>query len=297
MTAGSRDDNEITFAEFRFNPATGSLGSPGTHLKLRPQATALLHLLLSHPNQTLSRTEIRQHIWPERAVVEFDQAITTTIKELRKALGESARRQRLIVTVPAKGYRFVAPAQPEKTKRKSYQRHPLVRIVLVAIAFIALAVITFQLLEPQPPNQPKPRVAILPFDDLREVPDQTLPIALQHSLIGHMGRIGSSSLTTIARRPIMKAVNDRQTLATALNADFIVEGDLRIAKRSPADDLLIATVSLISTEDDSYLWGEVMTHPISDPLLVDRISARTGEALAAALGLGELVIPELLVDE
>src|SRR5215831_4800809 len=48
-----------------------------------------------------------QTIWSNRFVT--DEVITTTIWELRKALGDDARNPRFIQTVPRNGYRLIAP--------------------------------------------------------------------------------------------------------------------------------------------------------------------------------------------
>ena len=51
--------------------------------------------------------EIRQKLWPNNTIVEFDHSINAAIKRLRNALLESAEEPRYIETLAKRGYRFV----------------------------------------------------------------------------------------------------------------------------------------------------------------------------------------------
>jgi len=80
-------------------------------LQLREQPVRILLLLLEHPGELVVRTEIRDKLWPNDTVVEFDPAINNAIKRLRDALGESAEKPRYIETVARRGYRFLGEVE------------------------------------------------------------------------------------------------------------------------------------------------------------------------------------------
>ena len=64
---------------------------------------------VEHPGQLVDKTELMQAVWPN--VVVEENNLNQSISAIRRALGESALEHRFIVTVPGRGYRFVAPVK------------------------------------------------------------------------------------------------------------------------------------------------------------------------------------------
>ncbi len=76
----------------------------GESVHLTSKAIDLLTLLVSRRPEAVAKKEIHQRLWPDTFVSEV--SLTTLIFELRTALGESARKPRLIRTVHGYGYAF-----------------------------------------------------------------------------------------------------------------------------------------------------------------------------------------------
>jgi hypothetical protein len=53
------------------------------------------------------REEIKNRLWPNDTVVDFDHSINAAIKTLRRALGDSADNPRYIETLARRGYRLM----------------------------------------------------------------------------------------------------------------------------------------------------------------------------------------------
>lgn len=70
----------------------------------------LLLYLASRPRQVIPRAEILAAVWNGRYVAA--QALNHAVWELRRALGDDARRPRYIETVTKRGYRMVAKVEP-----------------------------------------------------------------------------------------------------------------------------------------------------------------------------------------
>ena len=105
------------FGPFELDSRTGELHKHGIRIRLKQQACQILLMLLNHPGEVVLREEIRQKLWPQDTVVEFDHSINAAIQTLRDALGESAGRPRYIETLPRRGYRFIGiveTALPER---------------------------------------------------------------------------------------------------------------------------------------------------------------------------------------
>ena len=63
------------------------------------------------PNEVVTREEFRQALWPDDVFVDFDRGISSAIKRLRDALGDSADNPIFIETIERHGYRWIAPVQ------------------------------------------------------------------------------------------------------------------------------------------------------------------------------------------
>jgi len=79
---------------------------------LSSRAFDLLRALVESGGRELSKEELMQRIWANQIVE--DANLTVTMANLRKALGEKAGDHRFIVTIPGRGYRFVAKLQREE---------------------------------------------------------------------------------------------------------------------------------------------------------------------------------------
>lgn len=81
----------------------------GVDLKLTRRAFEVLAFLYSHPDRLVTKDELFASVWRGSTVSE--SALTTVIREIRRALGEDSRRVRFIQTVHGRGYRYVGPTQ------------------------------------------------------------------------------------------------------------------------------------------------------------------------------------------
>jgi serine/threonine protein kinase/Tol biopolymer transport system component len=102
---------QIRFGPFELDVRAGELRKHGIRLLLREQPLQILLMLLDHPGEIVVRGEIRDRLWPNETVVEFDHGINNAIRRLRDALGESAEKPRYIQTVARRGYRFLGEVE------------------------------------------------------------------------------------------------------------------------------------------------------------------------------------------
>jgi DNA-binding response OmpR family regulator len=84
----------------------------GETLELTPKAFAVLEYLMTHPDECVSRERLLEAVWgweyPAGA-----RTVDTRMAELRRALNDNPEEPRFIETVPAEGYRFIAPVKGE----------------------------------------------------------------------------------------------------------------------------------------------------------------------------------------
>jgi len=94
------------FEEFRVDPVRRRLIRHGEPVPLTPKAFAILLVLIEKRGEVVEKEDLIQKVWPDTFVTEAN--LTQNVSALRKALGERAGDSRFVVTVPGRGYSFVA---------------------------------------------------------------------------------------------------------------------------------------------------------------------------------------------
>ena len=101
----------VCFGPYKLNLRSSELRKNGLKIRLQEQPFQILVALLEHPGELVSREEIRQKLWRNDTIVEFDHSINAAVKRLRDALLDSADNPRYIETVARRGYRFIATVE------------------------------------------------------------------------------------------------------------------------------------------------------------------------------------------
>ena len=79
----------------------------GTRVHVEPQVFDLLVHLVRHHERVVSKAELIDSVWQGRSI--SDDALTSRVSDARRAIGDNGAEQRLIRTVPRRGFRFVGP--------------------------------------------------------------------------------------------------------------------------------------------------------------------------------------------
>jgi Tol biopolymer transport system component/DNA-binding winged helix-turn-helix (wHTH) protein len=103
--SGSEDVLYI-FGSFTLDPVVGLLRQNGTVIPLPNKSFDLLAILAKRRGQLVAKEELLDALWPNVAVEENNLA--RHISNLRKVLDDDRTDHEFIVTVPGRGYRFVA---------------------------------------------------------------------------------------------------------------------------------------------------------------------------------------------
>src|SRR5437667_9775792 len=178
----------IRFGVFEADFRAGELRKRGVKIKLQEQPLQILQMLLQHPGEVVTRTELQQKIWPADTFVDFEQGLYNAVKRLRDALKDSADKPRFIETLSRHGYRFIGTIDESVRKIES--------------------------------------LAVLPLDNLSRDPEQDyFAEGLTEALITTLAKIGE--LRVASRTSAMQYKGVRKPLseiARELGVDAIVEG-------------------------------------------------------------------------
>ena len=105
MAQAQRPNSTVCFEDMELDLRAGELRQSGGRIvRLTEQPLQILTLLLKSPGAVVLREEIRNRLWPNDTIVEFEHSINAAMKRLRQALGESAENPRYIETLPRRGY-------------------------------------------------------------------------------------------------------------------------------------------------------------------------------------------------
>jgi DNA-binding winged helix-turn-helix (wHTH) protein/predicted ATPase len=102
------------FEDFVLNRGAYELRRGGVVVPLQRIPLDLLCLLVERRGQLVTREEILERVWGKGVFVDSETSINTAVRKVRRALCDNPEEPRFVVTVPAKGYRFVAAVHEAK---------------------------------------------------------------------------------------------------------------------------------------------------------------------------------------
>jgi class 3 adenylate cyclase/DNA-binding winged helix-turn-helix (wHTH) protein len=101
-----------------------TLRRAGQTIPLRPKVFQVLLHLLTHRERHVDKQELCEQVWPEQFI--SDATLESTLRAVRRAIGDSGKEQRIIQTLYGHGYRFVAAVtvHPTTSDDDDDQAHP-----------------------------------------------------------------------------------------------------------------------------------------------------------------------------
>ncbi len=126
---------QVAFDDFVLDRGTRQLLRGDEVRHLSPKAFDLLDLLLCHRPNVVAKPRIRARLWAGSYVT--DSALASIVAEVRSALGEDAKKPRLLRTVYGVGYAFCGGAR-ESGARSAPSPDPVVYRLLLEGREVAL---------------------------------------------------------------------------------------------------------------------------------------------------------------
>ena len=97
----------LAFDDIELDEQSGDLRRGGVSVALQPLSLKLLLHLVRNRHRVVSRDELLDALWP--GVTVGDAALSSAVRDLRRALGDSGTEPRLVQTLRKRGFRFSAP--------------------------------------------------------------------------------------------------------------------------------------------------------------------------------------------
>jgi DNA-binding winged helix-turn-helix (wHTH) protein/Tfp pilus assembly protein PilF len=225
------------------------LGRDGRPLPLTPKAFDTLIYLIQNSDVVLGKETLMRAIWGDTVVEENN--LNQCISALRRVLGEKRAEHRYIVTVPGRGYRFVAPVKKHKPPAMASSAEPIASI------------------------------AVLPFQPLiRNNRDESLEMGMADTLIARL-----SGIRDLVVRPMssVRKYADLKLDVLAAGRELAVESVLEGSLQHQANRVRV-TVRLLNVSNGASLWAGTFDQELTDIFaLQDAISEQVAQALSVEL--------------
>jgi DNA-binding winged helix-turn-helix (wHTH) protein/tetratricopeptide (TPR) repeat protein len=208
------------FGGFRMEAEKRLLLRGGNPVPLTPKVFDTLLHLVQRKGEVVEKEQLMKAVWPDTIVEENN--LSQNISTLRRVLGQDQTNHRYILTVPGRGYQFVA----ELVGSPSESTRPSVRVTL----------------------------AVLPFDNLGAGSARDyLADGLTEETIAALGQVDPEHFSVIGRTSVMNYKGTSKTLAEIgreLNAPYLIESSIRAE-----GERLRITSKLVRASDQIQIWS------------------------------------------
>jgi TolB-like protein/DNA-binding winged helix-turn-helix (wHTH) protein/Tfp pilus assembly protein PilF len=304
--AGKMDIQEQTsffIGEWQVSPHEDTLSQDGNTVRLEPRAMEVLVYLASRPGEVVSRSDLENKVWTGMLVT--DDAVTSAIIKLRKALGDNAKDPRFIATVPKRGYQLIAPVTkpaagadevavadqagtPIASLRADRARVALMVTALAVVAVLAWAFLSSIAPAPTESASPgldettrrAPSILVLPFENLSEDTAQeqfadgiTEDIITDLSGLSNLRVMGNNTSFSYKGRSVRP-----QEVGAELGVDFVLEGSIR--RRG---ETIRINSQLVDARTGFQKWAERYDRDLAE---VFAVQDEVTDAIVAALAIG-----------
>jgi TolB-like protein len=249
------------FEEFRLAAGRRLLShADGRPIELPPKAFDALLYMVRHPGELLDKAVLLKAVWPN--VVVEENNLNQVISALRRALGNGAE-SRFIVTVPGRGYQFVAAVSEANAVTGSKDAQAPQVASQVSSAHRA-------------------SIAVLPFASLSGDPEKDyFGDGIAEELIHLLARVPDLKVPARTSSFAYKGRNaDARQIARDLGVSMLLEGSVR-----SAGDRIRVTAQLIEAESGFHIWSQTYDRQFSDVFeLQDELAGAIVQALKINLG-------------
>lgn len=277
----------VCFGEFALDPVRRVLDKDGEAVRLNSKTLDLLLVLIENHGQIVSKNDLLDKVWEGQFVEENNLSVHVTA--LRKALGERKNENQFIVTVPGKGYKFIAELKDGQETELVIEDHTFERIVVneeieeipaqslllpgkksrlipativIAIVLVAGGIGAWFLLGGfAAKDGPIESIAVMPFVyEGGNAENEYLSDGITESLISDLSQL--PNLTVKARNSVYH-YKGKQVEPLKVGRELSVQALLlgRIAERG---DSVVFSVELVQADTNNHLWGAQYTRKLSD---------------------------------
>lgn len=295
---------QIAVGDFRLDLAQRRLlGADGAVVELSPRLFDALVFFVEHRGELLDKDRLMAALWPGQVVEENN--LNKAVSALRRALGDDGVERRYLLTVPRRGFGFVAdvhapapamapdprppppaetgqePAAPAARAGRLRRRYVIAASAAGAGCAAVAAIYAWHRHAPALPMRAPMTLAVLPFRPLTEERrDEALELGMADSLIARLSVAPGVIVRAVGsvRRYAGRDVNALHA-ARELEVAWVLEGSLQ-----QSDGRLRVTARLLDARDGTAAWSGNFDELFTGVFEVqDAISRRVADVLVPRL--------------
>lgn len=255
------------FSDFELDKNCRELRKAGMMVPVEPQVFDLLHLLIDNTDRVVSKDEIIEQVWNGRIV--SDSAVSSRVKDARKALGDDGRQQAFIKTVHGIGFRFVGDLETGPLAAGAPSVESASRPGLVVSD-----------------QHPKTSIMVLPFRSLDTNPDSLiLSDAIHEDLTSHLARMpGFDVISRLGALNQPSSPEHPEELGRDVGVGYVIVGSIR-----PSGDMIRISAKIIDSASGLVIGALTFDRPRTELLdLQNLLIFEIANALGSEIDLAEV---------
>jgi TolB-like protein/cytochrome c-type biogenesis protein CcmH/NrfG len=252
----------LLFSDYTLDTDRRELRCGSESIEVEPQVLDLLVYLMQNRDRVVSKDDLIASVWGGRIV--SDTTLTSRIYAARRAIGDNGRDQKLIRTIARKGLRFIGDVCTQAGDEAAQAIEPPPDAA-------------GKLPQQAPPLPDRPAIAVLPFSNMSDDPEQDyFSDGISEDIITALSKL--RWFFVIARNSSFvykgKAVHMKQ-VGEELGVGYVLEGSVR-----RSGGRVRITAQLNDVANGSHVWAERYDRDVADIFAVqDEIT----EAIVAAI--------------
>ena len=271
---GMNEPASYEFGRFRVDTLKRQLRRDDEVVPLASKAIETLLVLIRHRGETLSKQELMDAVWLDTAVEENN--LTQQISTLRKAFGERPDDHKYIVTIPGRGYSFVAQVassnvrvQPIAGASLWQNRFAVRTAALAAVVFVLALAVAFSFnLKRSFIHQAPQSIAVLPFRSA-DGSDDELSAGMRYTLTAKLGNLQEMLNVRGAVSDNFNAPRDPVIAGREMNVDAVLNGTIQ-----HDGERVRVTVQMVDVAGGQVIWAKTVDAVSGGSFAVqDRVAA------------------------
>ena len=269
--------------DHRVEPRKNRIVRGDTETHVEPRVMDVLVCLAEHAGEVVSRDLLNQRVWTHLVVT--DQAVTNCISELRQYLGDDRATNRVIETIPKRGYRLAVPVRLAASQPASAEAAaakvtvpPRRQWLLVGGVLVLVVLLSISWWRSRATTPPLTSIAVLRFENAAgDASLDYLGLALPDEIAT---LLTNSSGVAVRPSGYIDAVNPLAA-ARERRVDHIVSGRYYLEDNGQ----LSLAIEAQDVRQERVIWRTRISVPVGDLLVMrGRMSEGVREGLLPALG-------------
>ena len=272
------EHREWRIGAWHVHPSLNRVSRGAETVSLPTRFMDLLVFLAEHQGEVMSKEAITEAVWRREYV--SDGTLSHAVAQIRQVLGDDSHNPEYVETIPTRGYRLIAHAEPlgagesgapARSNARSLRYRRVVALGAIGVAAVVAVVLGFVVRAGHPARgsaAPGPlhggRLAVLPFDNLGPADRSYLASGVTDDLTSRLASVpGLPVISRMSSHSVEQAGKSAREIGNELGVDYLLAGTVRWELGETGEGVVRVNAQLIRSADDTHLWGGSYGSPVA----------------------------------